>query len=67
MLQEVWKRAADTNIIFDMDVIVWNYNKLEKLEVGHNRVLRTTLNTATEGSRGDMGWREICRDKARLD
>ncbi|MPC55561.1 hypothetical protein E2C01_049503 [Portunus trituberculatus] len=62
-----------------MDVIVWNENEPEKLEVGQNRVSRMALNApryaAIEALRGDMGWntfrerhiKAMLRYKARLE
>ncbi|MPC58693.1 hypothetical protein E2C01_052700 [Portunus trituberculatus] len=42
VLREAWKSVAVPSIMYGMDVIVWNENQLEKLEVGLNRVARVT-------------------------
>ncbi|MPC36509.1 hypothetical protein E2C01_029968 [Portunus trituberculatus] len=40
VLWELWKSMAVLNIMYSMNVIAWNENKLEKLEVRQNRVAR---------------------------
>ena len=60
VLREVWKTVAVPNIMYSMDVLVWNENDLDKLEVAQNKVARIALNApryaAVEALRGDMGW-----------
>ena len=70
---------AVPSIMYGMDVIAWNDNELEKLEMGQNRVARMALNApryvAVEALRGDMGWssfreryvKATLRYKARLE
>ena len=59
MLREVWKGVAVPSIMYGMDVIAWNENEIDKLEVGQCRVARLALSapryTAVEALRGDMG------------
>ena len=60
VLREVWKSVAVPNTMYGMDVIAWNENELDKLEVCQNKVARMALNApryaAVEALRGDMGW-----------
>ena len=60
VLREVWKSVAVPSIMYGMDVIAWNENEIDRLEVGQNRVARMALKapryTAVEALRGDMGW-----------
>ncbi|MPC30638.1 hypothetical protein E2C01_023906 [Portunus trituberculatus] len=44
MLREVRKSVAVPSIMYGMDVIVWNENGLENLEVRQNRVARMAMN-----------------------
>ena len=60
VLREVWKSVAVPSVMYGMDVIPWNENEINRLEVGQNMVARFALNApryvAVEALRGDMGW-----------
>ena len=60
VLREVWKSVAVPSVMYGMEVIAWNQNEIDRLEVGQNRVARMALNApryaAVEALRGDMGW-----------
>ena len=65
VLQEIWKSVAVLSVMYGMEVIAWSEKKINKLEVGQNRVARMALNaprySTVEVLRGDMGWRHIKR------
>ncbi len=60
VLREVWKSVAVPSVMYGMEVLAWNENEIDKLEVGQNRIAMIALNApiyaAVEALRGDMGW-----------
>ena len=60
VLREIWKSVVVPSVMYDIEVIAWGEKKINKLEVGQNRVARMSLNApryaAVEALRGDMGW-----------
>ena len=58
MLRELWKTVAVPSLMYGMDVVNWNENDMQKLEVIQNKVGRIALGAnwyaAVEAIRGDM-------------
>ena len=44
MLWYVWNSLAVLSSMYGMDLMAWNENELEKLEIGQNKVGRMALN-----------------------
>ena len=44
VLREVWKKVAVLSVMYGMDVIAWNKNEIDKIQVWQNRVVRVALN-----------------------
>ena len=71
VLREVWKSVAVPSVMYGMEVIAWNENKIDKSEVGQNRAAIMALNApryaAVGALRGDVGWIRLGRDISDLE
>ena len=46
VLSKVWKKVAVLSVMYGMDVISWNKNEIDKIQVWQNRVVRVALNAS---------------------